>query len=175
MLIVALRAALITDVARLMRLGDPYVLVRGASDYWLYGAPFASTCPVAVADGEVVGAVIAMRSQDDPDDVYVQDVMVHPAHRRRGVATMLLGAVTDRARRWGCRRVYLTSAPDNTTAAAAWRRLGFRNLPGDLIVADVQVVADFKGPGRDRAVYQLDVTTAGPAAPSRTEDQGDGR
>jgi ribosomal protein S18 acetylase RimI-like enzyme len=175
MLIVPMRPDLIDDVAQLMRLGAPYVVVRGASDYWLYGALFASTCPVAVDGGEVVGAVIAMRSQDDPDDVYVQDAMVHPARRRRGVATMLLGAVTDQARRWGCRRVYLTSAPGNAAAAATWRRLGFRNLPGDLIVSDVKVVADFKGAGRDRAVYQLDLATAAPAAPPTTEDQGEGR
>ena len=175
MLIVALRGAVTDEVERLMRLGGPYVAVRGTSDYWLYGALFASTCPVAMADGDVVGAVIAMRSQDDPDDVYVQDVMTHPAHRRQGVAAMLLGSVIDRAQRWGCRRVYLTSAPDNAAAAATWRRLGFRNVPGDLTVAEIQVTSDFKGPGRHRAVYELSLPTAGTATPPPNEDQEDDR
>jgi hypothetical protein len=39
MLIVPIRPDLITDVEQLMRLGDRYVVVRGASDYWLYRLP----------------------------------------------------------------------------------------------------------------------------------------
>lgn len=147
----------IGDVERLMGLGGPYVRARGASDYWLYATLFASTCQSALDDGVLVGAVVAMRSQDEPGDVYVQDVMVHPEHRRRGIAATLIGVVAGQAQRWGARRLYLTSAPDNTAPDATWRRLGFINLPGDTTVDGVHVVADCKGPGRDRAVYQLDL------------------
>jgi GNAT superfamily N-acetyltransferase len=173
MVIEPMSVAVIGDVERLMALGEPYVCARSASDYWLYATLFSSTCPVAIDDGVLVGAVVAMRSQDHPDDVYVQDVMVRPAHRRRGIATELLGVVIGRARRWGARRLYLTSEPDNTAADATWRRLGFVNLPGDTTIGDVQVVSDFKGPGRHRAVYQLDLST--PAAPARrrTGDPGE--
>ncbi len=31
------------------------------------------------------------------------------------------------------------------------------NVPGDQVVNGVSVTADFKGPGRDRAVYRLDL------------------
>jgi GNAT superfamily N-acetyltransferase len=138
-----------------MAMGGPYVKARTPSDYWLYARLFSSTCPVAVVEGVVVGAVIAMRSQDDPGEIYIQDVMIHPDHRRKGIAGALIDVVRDRAGRWGCRRIYLTSEPDNSTAYAAWRSLGFTNVDGHYIVHGVSIVKDFKGPGKDRAVYEL--------------------
>lgn len=36
-----------------------------------------------------------------------------------------------------------------------WTRLGFENPPGDHLVNGVWVTSDFKGPGKDRAVYRL--------------------
>lgn len=148
---------MIPQVQRLMELGAPYIRVRTESDYWLYASLFSSTCPVALVDGEVTGAVIAFRSQDDPDEVYVQDVMTHPDHRRKGIASALLAHLRDQARQWGCTRLYLTSEPENAAAQATWRSLGFRNLPDDHMIDDVFVIKDFKGPGKDRAVYQLDL------------------
>ncbi|MGI5185417.1 GNAT family N-acetyltransferase [Dactylosporangium sp. CA-152071] len=162
MLIEPLRADRLDDLVALMRLGAPYVTVRGASDYWLYAHLFAATCPVAVdgdtTDGRMVGAVIAMRSQVEPGTVYVQDVAVRPDHRRAGVARALLASVAAQARAWGCDRLTLTCAPGNAAALAAWTQLGFRNLPGDYTVDGIQVIRDFKGPGRDRPVFQLDLT-----------------
>ncbi|MER7006519.1 GNAT family N-acetyltransferase [Dactylosporangium sp. NPDC000555] len=169
MLITPLRIDLIDGVTALMRRGAPFVTVRGASDYWLYSYAFASTCPVAVNDdGTVIGAVIAMRSQDQPTDVYVQDVAVLPDQRRHGVARALLASVAGQTRAWGCHRLVLTCAPDNTTALAVWARLGFRNLPGDYEVNGIQVTKDFKGPGRDRPVFQFDLT---PLAPTPRANQ----
>jgi hypothetical protein len=54
-------------------------------------------------------------------------------------------------------RIYLTSEPANTAAHATWTSLGFVNLAGDFTVNDVAVTRDFKGPGKDRAVYQLQI------------------
>ena len=164
---------MIDDVERLMASGAPYVRARGASDYWLYATLFSSTCPVAVDAGVLAGAVVAMRGQDDLGDVYVQDVMVHPGHRRRGIATRLLGVVIKQARRWGAQRLYLTSEPGNAAADATWRQLGFTNLPGDTTVGGVQVISDFKGRGRDRAVYQLNLPGPFPRAGWRTGDPGE--
>jgi len=101
--------------------------------------------------------VIAFRSQDKPDDVYVQDVVTHPDHRRRGIAGSLLDSVRQQATTWGCRRLYLTSGPDNTSAQATWRSLGFTNVAGDRTVNGVSVISNYKGPGKDRAVYELTI------------------
>ena len=156
MIVAPLRPEQIGEVQKLMELGEPYISARTLSDYWLYATLFSSTCPIAITDDDtVVGAVIAFQSQDDPAEVYVQDVMTHPQHRRRGIVRTLLQNVRSQAEARGCRRLYLTSEPDNRAAHASWTALGFVNVPGDHEVAGVSVISDFKGPGRDRAVYQL--------------------
>ncbi|MCY9786966.1 GNAT family N-acetyltransferase [Nocardiopsis sp. EMB25] len=156
MIVTPLHPERIGEVLHLMELGEPYISARTLSDYWLYATLFSSTCPIAVADdGTIAGAVMAFRSQDDPADVYVQDVMTHPRHRRQGITRALLNSVRSQAEVWGCRRLYLTSEPDNDVAHASWTALGFVNVPGDREVNGVSVISDFKGPGRHRAVYQL--------------------
>ncbi|MEU1984434.1 GNAT family N-acetyltransferase [Nocardia sp. NPDC019395] len=146
----------IGEVRQLMKLGEPYISARTLSDYWLYATLFSTTCPIAIgSDNTIAGAIIAFRSQDNPADVYIQDVMVHPQHRRRNIARTLLDAVRARAEEWGCGRLYLTSEPDNHAAHASWIALGFENLAGDHDIDGISVTADFKGPGRDRAVYAL--------------------
>lgn len=71
MIVLALSQGLIQQVQDLMELGAPHVRVRTQSDYWLYANLFSSSCPVALVDNTVVGAVIAFRSQDKPNDVYI--------------------------------------------------------------------------------------------------------
>lgn len=155
MRITPLTVPLTTPVRDLMALGDPWVRARDASEYWAYATFFADTCPVALAgDGTVAGAVIAFQSQTRPDEMYVQDVMVEPKFRRQGVARALIAATCEVATRRGVTKLYLTSDPDNFAAQATWLRLGFTNRLGDYESgAGVQVIADFKGRGKDRAVF----------------------
>lgn len=162
--VTALSLEHIEAVAALISRGEPFVRARTPSDYWLYATLFASTCPVALVDGAVVGVVIAMRSQEKPGDVYIQDVMIDPDHRRAGLATALLAHVHRRARTSGCTRLYLTSEPENRSAHAAWLSMGFRNVPGQELVDGIWITSDFKGPGKHRAVYELPITAA-PATP----------
>jgi ribosomal protein S18 acetylase RimI-like enzyme len=158
MRITALNKYLTDDVLKLMDSGAPYVKARTPSDYWLYAKLFSSTCPVALVDNNVIGALIAMRSQDDPTEIYIQDVMTHPGYRRQGVAAELTSVVLMHARQWGCRRIYLTSEADNTAAYLTWHSLGFTNPASDYTVRGVHVTKDFKGPGKDRAVFELKVS-----------------
>jgi len=115
------------EVQQLMSLGSPHITARTLSDYWLYARLFSSTCPIALLEGAVIGSAIAMRSQDDPADVYVQDVMTHPDHRRNGVAAALLNVVRQRAQRWTCRR----ASADGSTQIS-------RERPGHLTCTDVR-------------------------------------
>ncbi|WP_043660248.1 GNAT family N-acetyltransferase [Nocardia thailandica] len=144
----------IGELIDLMTDGAPWITARTWSDYWAYATLFSSTCPTAIAEHRLVGAVIAFRSQDDPTEVYIQDVITHPGHRHRGIARALIEALSAQATAWGCRRLYLTSEPGNQAAHATWTALGFTNVAGDHTVGDVSVTTDFKGPGRDRALYQ---------------------
>ncbi len=155
MQIIALSQDHTEDVLKLMDLGAPYIKARTPSDYWLYARLFSSTCPIALVDGSVVGAVIAMRSQDDPTEVYIQDVVTHPDYRRKGTAAALVGVVRDRAEQWSCQRIYLTSEPDNASAHAAWMSIGFSNAVGDYVHNGISITRNFKGPGKDRAVFEL--------------------
>lgn len=155
MQITRLSRDLIPQVIELMKLGAPYIRPRTYSDYWLYTELFPSTCPVALDGNTIAGVVIAFRSQEEPNDIYVQDVMTHPHHRQKGVASRLLETVRSRATHWGCTRIYLTSEPDNTAAHATWCRLGFKNIQGDTTVNGISIITNFKGPDRSRAVYEL--------------------
>ncbi|MEV4197548.1 GNAT family N-acetyltransferase [Micromonospora globbae] len=154
MMIAPLTVDRIPDVEKLLALGEPYIKLRGSSDYWLYAKLFSTTCPVAVLNGEVVGCVIAFRSQDDPAEIYLQDVMTHPDHRRRGITRALVDEVRRQGSRWGCQRLYLTSEPVNRPAHAAWLALGFVNVEGDSQVDGVSLISNYKGPGKHRAVYE---------------------
>ena len=145
----------IAAVHDLITMSGPYVWARTPSDYWLYAELFSSTCPVAFDNDELAGVVIAFRSQNKPDDVYIQDVVTHPDHRRRGIAHTLLDSVRQQAAAWGCRRLYLTSEPENQAAQATWLSLGFTNVPGDQTVDGVSVISNYKGPGKHRAVYEM--------------------
>ncbi|GAB3860621.1 hypothetical protein GCM10029963_63810 [Micromonospora andamanensis] len=154
MIITPLTVDRISDLEKLLALGEPYIRLRGSSDYWLYATMFANTCPVAIVAGQVVGSVIAFRSQIDPSEIYLQDVMTHPSHRRAGITRALIEDVHRQGSLWGCQRLFLTSEPDNQAAHRAWLALGFTNVPGDAVEHGVSVIHDYKGPGKHRAVYE---------------------
>jgi ribosomal-protein-alanine N-acetyltransferase len=59
-------------------------------------------------------------------EIHITNLAVHPAHRRRGVARALLGAVLDRARQGGAELAFLEVRPTNAEALALYERLGFR-------------------------------------------------
>jgi len=71
----------------------------------------------------------------------VLDCWVHPEHRRRGLATKLLGYATNRARELGAKIAHVNIAEDNVVAGRVLSRLGFslvrRFLELRLDIADV--------------------------------------
>ncbi len=60
-------------------------------------------------------------------DVFVDDLFVRPAYRRRGLGRAGLAALLDECRRRGVRAVHLEVARDNEAAHALYRRVGFRD------------------------------------------------
>ncbi|GAA2522583.1 GNAT family N-acetyltransferase [Pilimelia columellifera] len=157
----------INDVLALMALGEPYVKPRTESDYWLYAKLFSTTCPLDVRDGQLAGSIIAFRSQDNPHEIYIQDVMVHPAFRRQGVATALLKEITEQAEEWNCRRIFLTSEPGNVVAHNTWLARGFENVLGDMTEGGVQLQSNYKGKGKHRAVYEYRLQAGCGTTPSQ--------
>lgn len=55
----------------------------------------------------------------------LEDCIVHPDHRRKGVGEALLGYVLEQARAEGVLRVMLLTDGDNTRAQALYRKMGF--------------------------------------------------
>jgi GNAT superfamily N-acetyltransferase len=108
----ALSIPRIGEVIALMETGAPFLTPRTWSDYWAYATLFSAICPLATVDEQVAGAVIAFRSQDDPGEIYIQDVVTHPDRRRHGITRALIETVADRGTGWRCRR----AVPDLGTA-----------------------------------------------------------
>lgn len=80
------------------------------------------SCLVARIDGEVVGFASALLQVDD---AHVLDVLVHPDHRRRGIASALLRALLAEVVARGASAVTLEVRPSNLGARALYRGLGF--------------------------------------------------
>ena len=58
----------------------------------------------------------------------ILDCWVHPEHRRRGLATKLLGYATHRAKELGARVVHVNIMEDNLVAKGVLSKLGFRRV-----------------------------------------------
>jgi len=56
---------------------------------------------------------------------WLEDCVVHPDYRRRGIGAALLAHVLEQARALGATRVTLLTDSDNARAQALYRRLGF--------------------------------------------------
>ncbi len=77
---------------------------------------------VAVEGEDVVGYAVTMRVGDLVD---LQRIVVHPDHRRKGLARSLLDEVLRHARREGATRVLLEVAAGNDAALAFYADAGF--------------------------------------------------
>ena len=56
----------------------------------------------------------------------LEDCVVHPEHRRKGVGEKLLGYVLEQAKAEGALRVMLLTDGDNLIAQGLYRKLGFK-------------------------------------------------
>ena len=81
---------------------------------------------VAEVDGGVVGVVLGTF---DGRRGWVHRLAVHPAHRRAGLASALVGELEQRFRDRGAPRVNLLVMPDNADGLAFWQRLGYLPCP----------------------------------------------
>jgi GNAT superfamily N-acetyltransferase len=79
-------------------------------------------------DGRVAGmanALVTISTAQGRPVVLLEDVIVAPAHRRRGLGRALVSHVLDWARAQGLARITLLADRDNAAALAFYARLGF--------------------------------------------------
>ncbi len=92
---------------------------------------------VAVEDGVVVGFVSAVHyvHPDKPrPELWINEVSVAETHRRRGVATRLLRAVFEAARRAGCAEAWVLTDRANTAAMRLYAAAGRTSAPTDHVM-----------------------------------------
>lgn len=83
---------------------------------------------VARAAGDVVGMaslVYTVSTAEGGRAALFEDLVVHPEHRRRGIAIALVRFVIDEAKRRGILRLTLLTDLRNDRAQALYRKLGF--------------------------------------------------
>lgn len=93
--------------------------------YLLWTEYFRGTTVVATDDGDApIGFVMAFLRPDDASTVFVWQVGVDDAHRRRGIAGRLLDELFERV---GACALEATVTPSNSASEALFRRFGERH------------------------------------------------
>jgi ribosomal protein S18 acetylase RimI-like enzyme len=82
--------------------------------------------PFAVEDGEPVGCCAMIPMADGGFEL--SKMAVSEAHRRRGIARLIIEACVERAKARGAPRLYLESGLELTPAIALYEGLGFVHL-----------------------------------------------
>lgn len=128
------------DVARLRELlavfghafGEmPTYTARQPDDAYLRGLLARDTfvAIAALADGEVIGGLAAYllpKFEQARSELYVYDLAVAEAHRRRGIATGLLETLRTVASERGCHVIFVQADRGDAAAIALYTKLGLR-------------------------------------------------
>jgi aminoglycoside 3-N-acetyltransferase I len=111
--------------------GDAYVESLLAKDHVVV--------VVALADDEVLGGLVAYeldKFERQRREAYIYDLAVAEKHRRRGIATALIGHLREIARQRGAWVVYVQADYGDEPAIALYTKLGARE---DVLHFDISV------------------------------------
>jgi ribosomal protein S18 acetylase RimI-like enzyme len=110
-------------------------------------------------DGSLIGFVIAIISQDDPETGYVHMIAPDPNLRRAGLGRTIYERVFDDLRPRGVRRVKAVTWPGNRVSVAFHRSMGFAidDGPGSQRLYGTPAYPDYDGDGEDRVVFTRDL------------------
>jgi len=83
---------------------------------------------VAYVDGDVAGVCLASKNyapyKDNESWLYIDEVDVSSAFRRRGIGTAMMRKLFEIGREMGLKEAWLGTEPDNTAANALYTSLG---------------------------------------------------
>lgn len=95
---------------------------------------------VAVAGGTVVGQCAArlQRHPDKPADLYIDEIAVTPAHRRRGIGRRLTDAALALGAELGCAQAWVGTELDDAAARRLQESRGAQPVPFVLYLHDLR-------------------------------------
>ncbi len=124
--------------------GDAALFERIADDVFDYPVDLATLAGylavpghhlvVALADGEVIGqaaAVVHRHPDERPVELYIDELAVAPAFRRRGIARLMLDELFALGRELGCDEAWVGTELDNIAATNLYAS---RNVPAEPFV-----------------------------------------
>ena len=104
---------------------------------WAFGflATRVNELVVELDQGEVIGFAsgTVIMHPDKPFSFFVNEVGVHEAYQRNGIATRLVKRICDLARDRGCDVIWVATEGDNMAARELYRSLGARETE-DVVV-----------------------------------------
>lgn len=99
---------------------------------------------LGTAEGVMVGMLLGLRSESEPDLAYIHFHMVDPAFRGQGLGRRLYEVFGRRMHENGCGRVRALASPARRGSVRFHEALGFE---GDQ-------VPNYLGPGQDRIIFE---------------------
>lgn len=153
-----LRRPIEADHAAIVALADEWWAGRRVARLLprLWFRHFASTSWIAeTGDGRLAGFLVGFVSPDHPDEACVHLAATNPNLRRRGIGRALFAAFAEDVARRGVARIGAAVRPEDRVAVLFLRAIGFDALegPDGARIFGVPAVADYDGPGEDRAVF----------------------
>jgi ribosomal protein S18 acetylase RimI-like enzyme len=93
----------------------------------------------AYADDEPAGVATATEilRPDKPPELFLNELVVMPAFRRRGVASSLLAEIRRLAAERGCITIWVLTEEDNDGGIATYRAAGGRRVEGTTVMFEI--------------------------------------
>ena len=96
---------------------------------------------VAVDDGVVVAFASGVHyvHPDKPTELWINEVGVSPAHRRRGLGALVVGALLARGRDLGCTNAWVLTDRSNQAAVRLYASCGGVEAKGDTVMFEFPI------------------------------------
>ena len=135
------------------------LVIERESIYHILTEHFKSTCFIAEDRGAMIGYLLGLRSQSDPDIALVHLVQVEPRLRGNGIGRRMFNQFQAEVKKLGCKKIMTHSRPENNSCNRFYKAMGFTTVTNaDAVeVNGMPCVKDYNGPGKHRVVWVKDL------------------
>ena len=131
------------------------LVIERESIYHVLTEHFRNTCVIAEDRGEMIGYLLGLRSQANPDVALLHLIQVAPRLRGNGVGRRMFNQFQAEAKKLGCTKIMMHSRPENNSCNRFFKAMGFDVISGEgsVEINGMPCVKDYNGPGRHRVVW----------------------